>query len=158
IGRAGIEQAMKGRVRGMPGQVVVIACVMIAGAAAAVADRTNDGQMVGLPGEERQGLAQPDARGTGHDGAEGATVLCGGVRFHIPGVDVRCPAREPDHDGRLRDLSPPRACLAGCCTHSEETESPGDEERTPVHGMMPRKNPHRLAPYYLQASSLSSIL
>ena len=63
IRRAGIEQLVKGAVGSVAGEVVVIARMMIAGAAAVVAQRADDGQMMRLPGQVRQMLAQARRRG-----------------------------------------------------------------------------------------------
>ena len=55
----------------MPRQVVVIPGMMIARASAMIAERADDGQVVGLAGEIRQMLAQGNAgRLAGGDGLE----------------------------------------------------------------------------------------
>ena len=83
---------MERRIGGVAGQVVVVAGVVVAGAAAEVAQRADDGQVMGLLGQVRQVLAQLDAGRRGGDGPKQAAILGGRVGLHVPGVDVRRPA------------------------------------------------------------------
>ena len=136
IGRAGVEELVKGPVGGVAGEVVVVAGVVVAGAAAVVAQRADDGQVVRLLGQVRQVLAEADAGALVAIGLERAAVLGGSVGLHVPGVDVRGAAAEPDQDGRPGDFSLHRhlgrgdvGCRGGQVA-SEQTE-PADPEKGP---------------------------
>jgi hypothetical protein len=82
--------------------------MVIARAAAMIADRADDGKVMGLAREMRQMLAERDAWGAGGAGPKRTAVFGDGIGLHVPGVDVRRPAAEPDHDRRLR-----RSALCG---------------------------------------------
>src|SRR5207245_11470969 len=131
-------------VRRVAGEVVVIAGVVVAGAAAVVAERTDDGQVVRLAGQVRQVFAQRDTGRTGGDGAERAAVFLGRVRLHVPQVDVRGPAAEPDQNGRTGRAAPPgRSCLGFVGRHGrqvdpEKPQAAGDQKRPPVEGPVPK--------------------
>ena len=105
VGRAGIQQPMKRGIGGVPRQVVIVACVVVARAAIEIAQRPHDRQVMGLLGQMRQVFAQLDARRRGGHGAKQAAILERGCRLHVPGVDVRRPAGEPDHDRRFGDFA-----------------------------------------------------
>src|SRR5207248_2034214 len=107
-----VEQLAERRVGGVAGEVVVVARVVIAGAAAVVAQRADDGEVVRLAGEARQVLAQADAGGGRGDGPELPAELDRGVGLHVPGVDVRGPAREPDQNGGAGDAPARGGCGA----------------------------------------------
>ena len=115
-GLARVQQLMEATIRGMTREVIVVAGVVIAGPAAMVAKRAHDGQVMRLLRKIRQVLAQLDAGSGSCNGLEGASIFFRGIRLHVPGVDVRCAAAEPDHDGRFRRLarvgSPPVAARA----------------------------------------------
>ena len=57
IGGPGVEQAMKGVVGGVSREVIVVACMVITGSTSMVTERTNDREMMSLPGEKRQVFA-----------------------------------------------------------------------------------------------------
>ena len=58
-------------------------------------------QMVRLLCHVRQQLAQFDVRGRGCDRFEFASVIAGSLGFHVPQIDMRRPACEPDQNHRF---------------------------------------------------------
>ncbi len=100
IGLAVVQQLTKGRVRFMAGQVIVIAGMMVARAAAEVAERIHNRQVMAVLGRQRQMFAKAHARGRSGDWLELAAILNRGVGLHVPGVEVRCPAAQPDENRR----------------------------------------------------------
>src|SRR5262245_21358618 len=96
IWRAGVQKPVKRLVRGVPGQVVVIACMMVACAATAIAERSDNRDVVGLLTQVPQMLAKGYTRSAGCDWAKESSVFGRRIRLHVPGVDVRCAAAEPD--------------------------------------------------------------
>jgi hypothetical protein len=132
--------------------------VVVAGPAAVVADRADDRQVVRLPTQVRQVFAELDAGRARRDGAERAAVLGRGVGLHVPGVDVRRPAAEPDQDGRLRYTAANRRLgYPGTGqVDAEEAEPAGDQERSPIERVMTaaRESHHRPLASVRQRSSM----
>ncbi len=79
---------MKGVVGGVACEVIVIARMVITGPTSMVTERTNNRQMMSLPGEKRQVFAQLDVWGRGTDGLKGAAIFEWCQGFHVPRVDV----------------------------------------------------------------------
>src|ERR1700722_17213469 len=103
--RARIERLVKSAVRSMAGKVVVIAGMVVAGAATVVAQRTNDCHMMSLLGEMRQVFAELNPGRGCCRGLEDAPVLFRSVRLHVPRIDVGCSTAQKDHDRGFRNLS-----------------------------------------------------
>ena len=93
-------------IRRVAGEVVVIACVMIARRATAVGDAVNHREMMRLFRKQRQMLAKVNLRRRRADGVEFAAILHRRLRLHVPHVDVRRAAAEEKKDRRFRRLAP----------------------------------------------------
>src|SRR5262249_49178448 len=98
----------------------------------------NDGEMMRLLGQERQVLAESDARRTRGNWLELATILDGRIRFHVPGVDVRGAAAKPQEDARPGRLTP---CWLRCRNetrqvHAAKAKAASDEKRAAIEGRL----------------------
>src|SRR5439155_24741025 len=62
---ASIEKLVEGPIRRVSRQIVIVARVMIASSSAVVAQRSDNGQVVRLPGQIGQMFAEHNARGAG---------------------------------------------------------------------------------------------
>jgi len=65
-----------------------------------------DGELVGVPGGQREMLANPDARDASRDGPEEAPNLAGRLGLHVEGVQVARTAALPDQDARVPGALP----------------------------------------------------
>ncbi|GIW85996.1 MAG: hypothetical protein KatS3mg108_0320 [Isosphaeraceae bacterium] len=96
VGAGGDDQAAaEGGV--FAGDGLVVAGVVVADG---VVDGADDGQVVGLLGQEGEVFAEQQSGGGGLDGLELAADLLGGVGFHVPEVDVGRAALEGEDDER----------------------------------------------------------
>ena len=129
---------MKCSVRGVAGEVVVVTGMVVARASAVVAQRANDGQVMGLLRRQGQVFAKLDARCGGGHRLEDAAVFDWSIRLHVPGIDVRCAAAQPDHDGGLGGpaagarLTPRGIGRRVRQVEPKKPEAAGNEERAPV--------------------------
>ena len=85
----------------MAGQVVVVTGMMIVGADRS-ADAVDDGQVMGLFGEQRQVFAQLHACRGSADRLEWSSILVGRIRLEIPHIDMGRAAAEEKQDRRFR--------------------------------------------------------
>src|SRR4051812_19752592 len=70
---------------------------------------------------------------------EGAAILFWSIGLHVPCVEVRRAAAEPDENGRFRDLAAGRRRCGRRDVGeigAEEAQSAGDEKGAPVDGLM----------------------
>src|SRR5581483_3776734 len=72
---------------------------------AMIAQRTDNGQVVSLLGQVGQVFTEINSWRAGCDGLERTAILRGSMRLHVPRIDVRRPAAEPNHDGGPSDFS-----------------------------------------------------
>src|SRR5210317_1752947 len=76
-------------IRGVTGEIVVVASMVIARSPAAVSDRANDREFIRNLGRHWEMLAEMDLRCRCLYGAKEAAVFGWCIRLHIPHVDVR---------------------------------------------------------------------
>ena len=71
---------------------------MITGCTAKIGNRTYNRQMFALLGRHRQMFTDIDIWCGGLNGAEGTTVFNGGLRLHVPHIEMRRSAVEENDD------------------------------------------------------------
>ncbi len=136
--RAVVGERPEAGVRDMTRQVVVVAGMVVVRIHRGT-HRVDHGQMMGLAGQKRQVLAEPNPRRRRGDRPERPAVLGRCVRFEVPRVDVRRPATEKKQDrrpcrrgdglGRLGDRDQPQP---------RKSSSRGHEEGPAIHTRRPR--------------------
>lgn len=106
VGASVVTLLFEGDVRFVSGEVEIIACVMVAGGASEVGHAVDEGESVRVFCEEREVFAELDIGSGGADGLELASVLNGGVGFHVPHVDVGGASAEEEEDGGFGRFAP----------------------------------------------------
>ena len=141
------------RVVHLAGQRVIDAhLVLVAG----MRVRADDRQLVRVPGDLRQLIANLNARNHRRDRLELAADAVGGLGLEIERVLLRRPAPEIDQDARLGRWPPPGAAASWACQQTRNRQRPQPDLAQANHRVTSVQ--HRTSPWRRRAGTLEQTL